>query len=230
MLDEQSPEHRQVFSRWGPGCVRAADELHHAPCVGRPPCDMLAGHRDERDLQQPVRVRGFGRWGLDLALFLVFAEGVVQTGKALTVEDDLGVRDPGGPGERVNVPVDVQGKAIDDVTSADRASATRGVVTGIDAPYDLLCPGEPGRVRVLFDLAGRDDDEQVDVTPVVGVAATERSNQPGSTNGWGSLQAFDRPAKPRFADRAQPWSWGNPGISARRVKSLTGAISLGKMY
>ena len=66
-------------------------------------CDTFGSPRDERDLQESVRVRCLGRWRLDLSLFLVLVEGVVQPREAVTVEDDLGVCDPGGLGAPVDV-------------------------------------------------------------------------------------------------------------------------------
>jgi hypothetical protein len=76
VLAEQPPEHLQVPGRSSVGCVRSADELHHASRVGRPARDPFGGHGDERHLQEPVRIGRPGRRGLDLALGQVLVEGV----------------------------------------------------------------------------------------------------------------------------------------------------------
>lgn len=138
VLDEQPSKHLQALRRCGLGYVRAADESHHVTGVGRPSHDVFGGDRDEQDLQEPVRVSWFGHRGLDIALLLVLGEGVIQPREAVGVEDDFGIRDPGGEAARVAVPVHVQGKAVDDVTDADRAGTAGRIVTGVDAPDGLF--------------------------------------------------------------------------------------------
>jgi hypothetical protein len=147
---------------------------------------------------------------------VVFAERIVQPMKALLAEDDLGVRDPGGLGARVDVPVHVQGKAVDDVAHADRTGAAGCIVAGVDAPGNQVRPGQMRRVGVVADLVVSDDDEQVDVAPVVCVSAAEGSDESCGADRRVSFETFDRPSEPRLADRPESWRCGNFRVGAHR--------------
>jgi hypothetical protein len=102
-----------------------------------------------------------GRRGLDLALGQVLVEGVAQPAQAVAIDDHLRVRDPAALGVRVDVPVRVEGKAVDDVVDADRPGATGCVVTGVEAECDPPRSEQPGRIGVTADLVIGDDDDQV---------------------------------------------------------------------
>lgn len=151
----------------------------------------------------------------------MLAERIVQTTKALLVEDDLCVRDPGGLGARVYVPVHVQGKAVDDVANTDRTGAAGCIVTGVDAPGNQVRPGQMCRVGVMVELIVRDDDEEVDVTPVVRVSAAEGSDESCGADRRVSFETFDRPLEPRLADRTESWRCGNLRVGTHRCESPT---------
>ena len=152
VLAEQPSEHLQLLGRSSAGCVWSADELHHASRVGRPARDPFGGHGYQRHLQEPVRIGWPGRRGLDLALGQVLVEGVAQPAQAVAIDDHLRVGDPRALGVRVDVPVGVEGKAVDDVVDADRPGTTGRVVTGVEAECDPPRPGLPGRIGVTVDL------------------------------------------------------------------------------
>jgi hypothetical protein len=169
-----------------------------------------------------VRVRWLGRRGLDLPLLLVLGDGVVQPREVVRVEDDLGVRYPGGQGARVNVPVHVQGKAVDHVPHADRTGAAGRIVTGVNAPQDLFRSGQLRRVGEVVDLVVGDYDEEVDVAPVIGFSATEGPDEPGGTDPRVSFETLDRPPEPCLANRTELWRCGDLGVGAHPSKYLTG--------
>ena len=77
-----------------------------------------------------------GHRGLDHALGQVFVEGVAQPAEAAAIEDHLRVGDPRALGVRVDVPVGVEGKTVDNVVDADRPGATGSVVTGVEGECD----------------------------------------------------------------------------------------------
>jgi hypothetical protein len=110
-----------------------------------------------------------------------------ESAQALPVKDDRCVRDPCGLGPGVYVPVDRQGKAVDDVMGAHRPSPARHVVTSVQTDDDLLRSGQPGRIGVAVDLAIGNDDQEVDVTPVVRVPATERATNPAAQTSGSAL-------------------------------------------
>jgi hypothetical protein len=64
----------------------------------------------------------------------------------------------------------MQRKAVDNVVDADRADTARCIVAGIDAPSGQVLSGQLRHVGVAADLAVGDDDEEVDVAPVVRVS------------------------------------------------------------
>ena len=105
--------------------------------------------------------------GLDLAFRQVLVEGVVQPVKAMTVEDDLGIRDPGALGDGVDVPVDLQGKAVDDVAHTYRSGAVGCVMAGIEA----IAPwSHASRIARSRDAAG---DLMPLITPSLPLATQE---------------------------------------------------------
>jgi hypothetical protein len=63
--------------------------------------------------------------------------------------------------------------------------------------------GQLRRVGVVADLIVGDDDEEVDVAPVVRVSAAEGSDEPCGADRRVSFEAFDRPPEPRLADRTE---------------------------
>jgi hypothetical protein len=78
---------------------------------------------------------------LAYSLGQVLVEGVAQLAEAVAIEDHLRVGDPRALGVRVDVPVGVEGKTVDNVVDADRPGATGCVVAGVEAECDPLRSG-----------------------------------------------------------------------------------------
>ena len=95
-----------------------------------------------------------------------------------------------------------------------REDTTMRMILGLDAPT-------PGSVTVggrsYRDLLGvRDDDEEVDVAPVVRVSAAEGADECRGADRRVSFETLDRPDEPRLADRTELWRCGNLRVGAHR--------------
>jgi hypothetical protein len=73
----------------------------------------------------------------------------------------------------------------------------------------------------MVDLVVSDDDEEVDVAPVVRVSAAEGSDESCGADRRVSFETFDRPLQPRLADRKESWRCGNLRVGAHRGESPT---------
>ena len=104
---------------------------------------------------------------------------------------------------------------------ADRSGATWCVVTGVEAEYDPLRFAQPGRIGITADLIIGDDDDQVDVAPVVRVSATDGTDEADCADVGVGFELLDHRPEPCLADRAEAWRCGSPRDAAHSIESRT---------
>ena len=116
------------------------------------------------------------------------------------------------------------GDRRDDVVYADGPGTTGRVVTGVEAECDPSRPAPPGRIGVTVDLVIGDDDDQVDVAPVVRVSAADGTDEAGCADVGVSFELPDHRAEPCLADRAEAWRCGSPRDTAHGPSLAPGIV------